>query len=145
MPSQQRILIVDDTPANIAIIGLALADLYEIIVATNGHDALRLAGGEPLPDLILLDILMPGMDGYEVCRRLKEDPATKNIPVIFITALSEVNEEERGLLLGAADYLTKPISRPIVRARVATQLALHDQTRELERLVDQRKNGLLPP
>ena len=85
---------------------------------------------------------MPGMDGYEVCRRLKEDPATKNIPVIFITALSEVNEEERGLLLGAADYLTKPISPPIVRARVATQLALHDQTRELERLVDQRTREL---
>jgi putative two-component system response regulator len=142
MPPRQRILVVDDTPANIAIIGLAISDLYEIIVATSGSDALRLAGVAPLPDLILLDILMPGMDGYEVCQKLKESPITRNIPVIFITALSEVNEEEKGFLLGAVDYITKPISPPIVRARVATHLALHDQTRELELLVDQRTREL---
>ena len=142
MTAQQRILVVDDTPANIAIIGLAISDLYEIIVATNGNEALRLAQAEPLPDLILLDIMMPGMDGYEVCQRLKENPLTKKIPVIFITALSEVNEEEKGFLLGGADYITKPISPPIVRARVATQLALHNQHRELERLVDLRTREL---
>ena len=142
MTGQQRILVVDDTPANIAIIGQAISACYDIIVATNGPDALRLAAADPLPDLILLDILMPGMDGYEVCQRLKADPLTRKIPVIFITALSEVNEEGKGFLLGAVDYITKPISPPIVRARVATQLALHDQKRELERLVNERTREL---
>ena len=137
-----RVLVVDDAPANIAVIGQALADLYEVMVATNGNDALRLARMHPPPDLILLDILMPGMDGFEVCRRLKDGPVTQKIPVIFITSLSEAADEEEGLRLGAVDYLTKPVNPAIVRARIAAHLALYNQNRELERMVAQRTREL---
>ena len=90
---------------------------------------------EAPPDLVLLDVMMPGMDGYEVCRRLKENPATRGIPVIFVTAMTEVEDETRGLELGGVDYITKPISAPIVKARVRTHLALYHQAREMERMI----------
>jgi adenylate cyclase len=121
--SQQRVLIVDDAPENIDILGRALAD-YKRSVAVNGEKALQRALSDTPPDLILLDVMMPGLDGYEVCRRLKAEPRTRDIPIIFVTAKGEVEDETYGFALGAVDYITKPISPPIVQARVRTQLTL---------------------
>ena len=118
------ILVVDDTPDNLALMSGLLRDTYRVKVATGGEKALAIAAGEAKPDLILLDIMMPGIDGYEVCRRLKADPSTRDIPVVFLTAKVEVEDEKRGLEMGAVDYITKPISPPIVLARVKTHLAL---------------------
>jgi serine phosphatase RsbU (regulator of sigma subunit) len=122
--AKSRILVVDDTPANIKILADLLRKDYLLSVATSGADALEIAGSEDRPDLVLLDIMMPEMDGYEVCRRLKADPRTKDVPVIFVTAMSEVDDETRGFSLGAVDYVTKPIRPPIVKARVAAHLEL---------------------
>ena len=121
---RQTILVVDDTPDNIALLSTLLKDRYKVRAANNGERALAIAAGQPRPDLILLDIMMPGMDGYEVCERLKIDPHTADIPVIFLTAKVQVEDEEHGLRLGAVDYITKPISPPIVLARVETHLTL---------------------
>ena len=121
---RQTILVVDDTPDNIALLSTLLKDRYKVRAANNGERALAIAAGQPRPDLILLDIMMPGMDGYEVCERLKIDPPTADIPVIFLTAKVQVEDEEFGLRLGAVDYITKPISPPIVLARVETHLTL---------------------
>ncbi len=121
--AQQRILIVDDAPENIDILGRALMD-YKRSVALNGEKALQRAMSDIPPDLILLDVMMPGMDGYEVCRRLKAEARTRDIPVIFVTAKDEVEDETHGFALGAVDYITKPISPPIVQARVKTHLML---------------------
>jgi len=118
------VLIVDDTPENLTIMNGLLKDAYRTKVANNGERALKLATAEPKPDLVLLDIMMPGMDGYEVCRRLKADAATREIPVIFLTAKTQVEDESRGFEVGCVDYITKPISPPIVLARVRTHLAL---------------------
>ncbi len=118
------VLVVDDTPDNLALMSALLKDQYKVKVANGGDKALRIATTAPHPDLILLDIMMPDMDGYEVCRRLQADPATRDIPVIFLTAKAEVEDERRGLELGAVDYITKPISPPIVMARVRNHLAL---------------------
>jgi serine phosphatase RsbU (regulator of sigma subunit) len=121
---KSRILVVDDTPANIKILADLLRKDYLLSVATSGADALEIAGSQDPPDLVLLDIMMPEMDGYEVCQRLKADPRTRDVPVIFVTAMSEVDDETRGFSLGAVDYITKPIRPPIVRARVAAHLEL---------------------
>ncbi|TGU74457.1 response regulator [Geomonas terrae] len=118
------VLIVDDTPDNLAFMGQLLKDDYQVRVATNGAKALQIARDARPLDVILLDIMMPELDGYEVCRLLKSDPATREIPVIFLTAKSDPDSERRGLELGAADYITKPISPPIVLARIKTQLNL---------------------
>ncbi len=118
------VLVVDDTADNLALMNGLLKDDYRVKVAHNGEKALWIASAAPTPDLILLDIMMPGMDGYEVCRALKTDPRTRNIPVIFLTAKAEIEDEKKGLELGAVDYITKPISPPIVLARVKTHLAL---------------------
>ncbi len=118
------VLVVDDTPENLSLMAALLKDAYKVKVANHGEKALKIALGEHAPDLILLDIMMPDMDGYEVCRRLKANPATQDIPIIFLTAKSETEDEEMGLNLGAVDYITNPISPPIDKARVATQLAL---------------------
>ena len=118
------ILVVDDTPDNLALMHDLLRDTYRVKVANNGEKALAIAKSATPPDLILLDIMMPGIDGYEVCRRLQADPLTQDIPVIFLTAKSEIEDEQAGLELGAVDYITKPISPPIVMARVNTQLTL---------------------
>jgi len=131
---KQTILVVDDTPENIDVLVGTLKDDYHVKAAINGEMALKIIHATP-PDIILLDIMMPGIDGYEVCRRLKADYTTRHIPVIFITAKIGVQDELMGLELGAVDYITKPISPPIVRARVKTHLALYDQNRELDEKV----------
>ncbi|WPL16825.1 Cyclic di-GMP phosphodiesterase response regulator RpfG [Thiorhodovibrio winogradskyi] len=129
---KQSILVVDDEPANIDLLVDCLKDDYHMKAATRGEKALRIARASEQPDMVLLDIMMPGMDGLEVCRQLKEDFTTRHIPVIFITAKISIEDEIRGLALGAVDYIVKPISPPIVQARVRTQLALYDQNRELD-------------
>ena len=118
------ILVVDDTAANLMLMNDLLQTHYTVKVATSGARALKIARAGIPPDLVLLDIMMPDMDGYEVCRQLKADPATRDIPVIFLTAKSETSDEQLGLELGAVDYITKPISPPIVLARVKTNLML---------------------
>lgn len=120
------ILVVDDTPDNLALMMDLLKDAYKVKLANNGERALKLAGSES-PDLILLDIMMPGMDGYEVCRQLKAQLQTRDIPVIFLTAKTEIEDEKRGLEMGAVDYLSKPVSPPIVLARIKIHLALKAQ------------------
>lgn len=134
------VLIVDDTPANIDVLSSILTD-YTVKVATNGTKALEVAN-RFIPDIILLDIMMPGMDGYEVCSRLKRDFRTEKIPVIFVTAMDEIADEKRGFDLGAVDYITKPVSAPIVLARIKTHMKLYDQNRALEYLVDERTKEL---
>ncbi|MCX5869595.1 MAG: sigma-54 dependent transcriptional regulator [Deltaproteobacteria bacterium] len=118
------ILVVDDTPENLTLMSSLLKDDYKVKVANSGEKALKIAASDSPPNLILLDIMMPGMDGYEVCRRLKRDPKTMNIPVIFLTARSDMEDEQKGLELGAVDYIIKPISPPIVMARIKNHLAL---------------------
>ena len=118
------ILVVDDTPDNLSLMRELLRKDYQVQLANGGERALKLAAMQPQPDLILLDIMMPVMDGYEVCRRLKADAATRDIPVVFLTAKADVEDEKRGLELGAVDYITKPISPPVVLARVKIHLAL---------------------
>jgi len=140
--AKQIILVVDDIPDNIEVLRGALLSDYTVVAALNGEKALQLVRGEHRPDIILLDIMMPGMDGYEVCRQLKSDPDTSQIPVIFVTAKTEVEDEKLGFELGAVDYITKPVSPPIVQARVCTQLALYNQNRELAQL-NQEKNRFL--
>ena len=139
------ILVVDDTPDNLALISTLLKDTYQVKVAVSGEKALRIAGGASPPDLILLDIMMPQMDGYEVCKRLQAHPATRGIPVIFVTARADEEDERVGLELGAVDYITKPISPSILMARVRTQLMLkasadflRDQNAFLESQVERR-------
>jgi len=144
-----NILVVDDTPDNLAVMSSLLKGSYKVIVANHGERALKLARATPKPDLILLDIMMPGMSGYDVIRALKADPLTHHIPVIFLTAMSETEDEQLGLDLGAADYITKPISPPIVLARIRTQLEnksmgdfLRDQNAYLESEVSRRTRDL---
>jgi putative two-component system response regulator len=139
---RQSILVVDDVPENIDILSGVLRADYHIRVATTGEKALKIAYSDDPPDLILLDIMMPGLSGLEVCRRLKTNPDRRMIPVIFVTAMCSVEDEKLGLETGAVDYITKPISPPVVLARVRTHLALYDQTRELERMVQQRTREL---
>lgn len=126
------ILIVDDTPDNITLLTSLLGDQYKNKVATNGVKALKIAMTNPPPDLILLDIMMPEMDGYEVCRQLKLDHVTKDIPVIFLTAKTQEGDETKGFELGAVDYITKPIVPPILMARVHAHLALQAARKSLE-------------
>jgi putative two-component system response regulator len=118
------VLVVDDSPDSVALLGSLLKDSYRVKVAIDGEKALAIAAGDEAPDLILLDIMMPDMDGYEVCRRLKRNPRTAEIPVIFLTAKSEAVDEEKGLELGAEDYIAKPPSPPIVMARIGTHIRL---------------------
>jgi len=139
---KSTILVVDDTPENIDVLSGVLRAEFRVKAALNGEKAIRIANAEPRPVMILLDIMMPGMDGYEVCRQLKDNPATAKIPVIFITAKSEDKDERKGLELGAVDYITKPINPSIVLARVHTHLALYDQNMALENKVRERTDEL---
>ncbi len=128
MPHSDRevrpsILIVDDEPTNLQVLRQILQDDYRLLFARDGHKALELAGQEA-PQLILLDVMMPGLTGHDTCQALKQNPATAHIPVIFVTALSDVDDEARGFELGAVDYITKPVSPPIVKARVRNHLSL---------------------
>ena len=144
--AESTLLIVDDVPENLAVLGELLSSAhYRVRAATSGRAALNYAAQDPRPELILLDVMMPEMDGFEVLGRLQASPVTRDIPVIFLTALSEARDEERGLELGAADYVTKPIQPAVVLARVRTQLEvkrardmLRDQNAFLESEVTRR-------
>lgn len=133
LDSQPKILVVDDAPVNIQILNEALRADNRIFFATNGKDALEIAAAI-LPDLILLDVMMPDMDGYEVCRRMKSDPLLKDIPIIFITAMTQNESETTGFELGAVDYISKPVSPVIVKLRVKNHLELKRQRDTLSRL-----------
>lgn len=143
--TQATVLIADDDSLNLSILCKLLQPHYVVLSAVSGEHALQLADGTPKPDLILLDVLMPGMDGYDVIARLRDNPATRDIPVIFITGLDSIENEEKGLKLGAVDYITKPYRAPIILARVHTQLelkrardGLRDQNAYLESEVARR-------
>lgn len=127
----QTILVVDDNPDNIDVLTGILRPYYKVKASTSGALALKIASAKHKPDIILLDIMMPEMDGYEVCTLLKKNPITQNIPVIFVTAKTEVADEKKGFELGAVDYITKPVSMPLVLARIKTHLSLYDQQRIL--------------
>lgn len=127
-------MIVDDEPANLHVLAQLMRSEYQILVATGGGKALELAVADPQPDLILLDVQMPDIDGFEVCRRLKENSATSSIPVIFVTARDSSGDEEAGFALGAVDYVSKPFQPSLVRARVRTHMQLKKKTDLLERL-----------
>src|SRR5208283_2040193 len=131
--AQKTILIVDDTPINIGVISGALKDSFATKVATSGEKALAIAAGAEKPDLILLDIMMPEMDGYEVCRRLKANPDTRDIPVIFLTSQTEAEDETKGFEVGAVDYIHKPFSAAVVKARVRTHLMLREAHAQIAR------------
>ncbi len=128
-PVNPTILVVDDAPANLSLISGLLRGLYTVKAVNHGAKALKIASEEP-PDLILLDIMMPDMDGYEVCRRLKSDSQTRHIPIIFLTSKSDIESEQMGMSLGAVDYVTRPISPPILLSRVKAHLvdAFHART-----------------
>jgi sigma-B regulation protein RsbU (phosphoserine phosphatase) len=130
---KKLVLVVDDTPANIQIVQAILKDSYRIRVATNGTKALELASADPPPDLILLDVMMPGIDGFEVCTRLKANSATSEIPVIFLTGQTEIENETRGFEVGGVDYIHKPFSHAVVQARVNTHLNLRGIREQLAR------------
>jgi adenylate cyclase len=139
-----RILVVDDTPDNLYLMSALLEDQYEVSTAESGQQALDLATSAQPPELILLDIMMPEMDGYEVLRRLRQNAATSSIPVIFLTALTSIEEEQFGLDLGAVDYITKPISPPVVLARVNTHLERSANARRLQALSEKLGRYLAP-
>ncbi len=143
------ILAVDDSSDNLWVLSGLLKDQYRVKLAGSGEKALQIARSSPAPDLILLDVMMPGMSGHEVCRQLKAEPATRHIPIIFLTAMTGTEDEKVGLALGAADFITKPINPPIVLARVATQLQakagadfLRDQNQFLQTEVRKRTREL---
>jgi len=138
---KKTILVVDDAPENIDVLNGVLNGKYKVKAATNGVRALKAAASKNPPDMILLDIMMPEMDGYEVCKRLKANKATKNIPVIFVTAMSESKDEAKGFAVGAIDYITKPISPPIVLARIRNTLALISSRQSLKVALDQTLTG----
>ncbi|MBF0550358.1 MAG: response regulator, partial [Deltaproteobacteria bacterium] len=147
--TKPRILIVDDDPGNITSLGEMLQHDCQVVFATSGRDALTICRSKHPPDLVLLDIVMPEMDGYEVCRRLKADPQTDQIPIIFLTAKTCDGEEVKGLSLGAVDYISKPLNLAIVKVRVRNQLArqqaeifLLEYQQELERQVAERTSEL---
>ena len=136
------ILVVDDTPENIDLLSAVLEPYYKVKVATNGERALQLVMGNTPPDLILLDVVMPGLSGLDVCRRLKAHPLHCHIPIMFVTSREQQEDEAEGLEAGAEDYITKPFSPAIVLARVKTHLTVYDHARDLERRVDERTREL---
>ncbi len=139
---KQTILVVDDTPENIDVLVGVLKSEYKVKAALNGEKAINIVKGGSPPDLILLDIMMPEMNGYQVAQVLKNDPVTRDIPIIFVTAMNEIEDEKKGLELGAVDYLTKPISPPIVKAQVHNQMELKMHRDNLEGLVALRTKEL---
>ncbi len=137
MSDKQSILAVDDTPENLQVLKGILVLQYSILAAISGEAALKILS-KTRPDLILLDIMMSGMDGYELCRILKSREDTADIPVIFVSAMSEVKDERQGFEVGAVDYITKPVNAELVRARVKTHLMLADQNRTFKLMVEER-------
>lgn len=142
-PEQSRILIVDDAPENIRILAEALKHDYTIMFALNGEAALKLAHSPLPPDIILLDVIMPGMNGYEVCRLLKKDSRTRDIPIIFVTGQTETADEAKGLHLGAVDYVNKPFRTSLLINRIANQLELKRHRDRLDVLVHERTSELM--
>lgn len=138
---KNRVLIVDDEPGNIKILSSVLAGDYALSVATGGAQALQIAEVQA-PDIVLLDMVMPEMDGIQVCEALKANEATKNIPVIFVTSMSDSVNEERGLEAGAVDYISKPISPPIVKARVKIHIQNYLSRQFLENLLANQDTSL---
>ena len=150
LAKQATILVVDDTPDNLKLMSGLFKNIYKVKIANNGKKALEIAASETPPDLILLDIMMPEMDGYEVCERLKRDPATRDIPIIFLTGKEGTQDEEKGLKLGAEDYITKQTNSSVVLARVKNQLKLkasadflRDKSAFLEQEVVKRTHEIL--
>jgi PleD family two-component response regulator len=143
--ARPSVLVVDDAVTNVEVLAAALGDTYEVLAALSGAEALDVAAAQR-PSLILLDVVMPGQDGYEVCRALKANPATRDIPVVFVTSLDDEADEERGLRLGAVDYLTKPVRPAIVRARVHNHLERDRLIRDLQQALAEVKTlaGLIP-
>lgn len=148
--AKPSVLVVDDTPDNLTLMFGLLKDHYTVKGANNGERALKIARGESPPDIILLDVMMPGLSGHDVCRELKADGATRDIPVIFLTAMGDVEDERQGLELGAVDYLTKPVNPPIVLARIKTHLEnkaardfLKDQNAFLEKEIVRRTQEVI--
>ena len=138
---KSRVLIVDDEPGNIKILSNVLAGDYAMSVATNGKQALEIARVQS-PDIVLLDMIMPEMDGIEVCEALKASEETRDIPVIFVTSMSDTANEERGLDAGAVDYISKPTSPPIVKARVKIHIQNYLSKRFLEKLLSDQSGSL---
>lgn len=136
------ILVVDDEATNIDVLSQILRPFYRVQAVTNGQKAVDRCLSGAMPDLILLDVMMPVMDGYNACKAIKANPDTKDIPIIFVTAKNQVEDEQYGLEIGAIDYITKPFSPPIILQRVKNHLALHNQNRELDRLVKLRTEEL---
>ncbi len=134
MSKNESVLIVDDSHVTLKILASCLKDLHKVNLATNGASCLQIAQTQPQPDLILLDVTMPNMNGYEVCEQLKKNPLTAAIPVIFLTGLDSEKDEEKGLLIGAVDYITKPVRPAIVVARVQTHLTLKLQRDKLNQM-----------
>ncbi len=139
----ETILLVDDTPENLMVLSEILKPFYKVKVANNGIKALNLIASGDIPDLILLDIMMPELNGYDVCKKLKSDPLTRNIPIIFVTALTDCTDEAEGLGLGAVDYITKPVNASIVLARVNTQISLLQYQRNLEQKLEERTEEIV--
>lgn len=146
MEKKSCILIVDDERQNIKVLSEFLRDTYKIMAAKDGEQALKAIRGSIVPDLILLDILMPGIDGYEVCKRLKADEKTQHIPVIFVTAVTETQDAARGFQAGAVDFIQKPLDPVIAKARVDLHIKLHETMADLKEALSQVKklSGLLP-
>ena len=133
VPEKKTVLVVDDAPANIQIVNAILKDDYKIRVATSGPKALDLLKVKPVPDLVLLDVMMPDMDGYEVCSIMKATPEARDIPVIFLTGKTEADDETKGFEMGAVDYIHKPFLAAVVKARVHTHLMLREAREQLSR------------
>jgi PAS domain S-box-containing protein len=131
--NKAKVLVVDDQPVNVQILAEALKTEYDVRIANSGERALDIACKDEKPDLILLDVIMPGLDGFEVCRRLKNNPVTQHIPIIFVTAKDSSTDEEEGLKIGAIDYIGKPFSIPVVRARVRNHILLKQQSELLQK------------
>ncbi len=134
LTNKSTILVVDDLRTNALALAKILKPEWAVRTALDGPTALQMAAEEPAPDIILLDIKMPGMDGHEVCKRLKQSPETRDIPVVFVTALDDQKEEAYGLGLGAVDYIVKPVNAPIVKARIRNHIALRQALSKLEQL-----------
>ncbi len=142
--AKRTVLVVDDTPDNLSLLSALLKDEYKVKVANSGARALQILESGPLPDVVLLDVMMPGMDGHEVKRRMRDDDRLREVPVIFVTAMSAPEDEERGFGLGAVDYIVKPISPPTALARVRTHIALAERTAMLRSLSEKLSHYLAP-
>jgi putative two-component system response regulator len=142
--TEATILIVDDTPMNIDVLESILSGRYSVRSASNAELALRIMLSTPQPDLVLLDVMMPDIDGYELCRQLKASEFTSTIPVIFVTAMHEIEDETRGFDVGCVDYIIKPISAPLVLARVATHIKLYRQEQQLQGFLREPPSNKLP-